>query len=79
MLNYVLEAQVTLQWDRPHVMCADSSLFILPIVLLDPAHKTQYKSVSDEESADDLPSTLWHGRLISREHEKRKLKGQKKR
>lgn len=55
MLNYVLEAQVTLQWD-----CSDSSLFILPIikVLLDPGHKTQYKLVSVEESTDDLPFTL---------------------
>lgn len=60
MLNYVLEGQVTLQWDCSHVKCSDSSLFILPIikVLLDPGHKTQYKSVSVEESADDLPSTL---------------------
>lgn len=80
MLNYVLEGRGTLQWDCSHVKCSDRSLFILPItkVLLDPGHKTQYKSVSDKESANGLPSTLWHGRLISREHEKRKLRAREK-
>lgn len=48
-----LEAQVNLQWDCSHVKCCDSSLFMLPIIkaLLDPGHRTQSKSVSDNESA----------------------------